>query len=120
MTNTTDKDEIERLRAQVETAKEVILRGVEIMDTHQIGRWVGVRTFLEQGTDAYLSPPKEQAEKAEALDYLVQNATVENYIVTTTLNISMYKKDMPPILRKMLENKPCSPTTKYSITLMFS
>lgn len=44
---------IARLRKQVETAKIIVGRGVDIMTPAQIGRWEGVRAFLEQDEDAY-------------------------------------------------------------------
>ena len=48
------KDEIiARLRKQVETAKIIVERGVELMTPQQIGRWHGVRAFLEQDEEDY-------------------------------------------------------------------
>lgn len=46
--------EVRKLRAQVETAHEIVIAGIQIMTPGQIGRWRGVRSFLEQDTDDYL------------------------------------------------------------------
>jgi hypothetical protein len=48
------KSEYKRLKAQVETAMEIIQRGVDLMTDEQLGKWKGVRSFLEQQTDDYL------------------------------------------------------------------
>lgn len=48
-------DEIERLRNQVEIGQQVVNFGVGLMTKEQVGQWVGVRHFLEAGTEMY--PP---------------------------------------------------------------
>lgn len=48
-------DEIDRLRYQVEIGQQVVNFGVGLMTTEQVGQWVGVRHFLEAGTEMY--PP---------------------------------------------------------------
>lgn len=47
------RSEIERLRAQVAVAKQIVTAGVELMTPSQLGQWAGVRAFLEQETDDY-------------------------------------------------------------------
>lgn len=48
------KDElIARLRKQVQAAMDIVNRGVDLMTPTQIGKWQGVRAFLEQDEDAY-------------------------------------------------------------------
>lgn len=47
--------EIRRLRNQVEIGQAVVNFGVGLMTKEQVGQWVGVRHFLEAGTDMY--PP---------------------------------------------------------------
>lgn len=49
--------EIERLRNQVAVALQIVAAGVEIMTGEQVGRWVGVGTFLEQETADYEGEP---------------------------------------------------------------
>ena len=46
-----------RLHNQVATAKQIVQQGIEIMDSEQVGQWVGVRSFLEQETDDYSETP---------------------------------------------------------------
>lgn len=46
-----------RMRNQVETGKQIVQQGIEIMETEQVGQWAGVRSFLEQETDEYLETP---------------------------------------------------------------
>jgi hypothetical protein len=50
-----------RMRNQIETSKEIIGRGIEIMDSEQVGKWTGVRSYLEQSTADYSDKPKEQS-----------------------------------------------------------
>lgn len=45
--------QITQLSLQVAAAETVILRGVALMDGHQIGQWDGVRAWLEQDTGEY-------------------------------------------------------------------
>lgn len=44
---------VEALQRQVEAARDVINRGVEIMEDHQVGQWTGVRAWLEMDTAAF-------------------------------------------------------------------
>lgn len=59
-------DEIDRLRYQVEIGKQVVNLGVGLMTTEQLGQWVGVRHFLEAGTDMYPPFPEEATPNAVA------------------------------------------------------
>lgn len=71
--NTEIAAEITRLRQQVEAARLVILRGVNIMTTEQVGRWVGVRAWLEQDSDDYVGyqRPRFYLDRAkQALDIM--------------------------------------------------
>jgi len=43
----------ERLELQVQAARAVNLRGIELMDGEQVGQWDGVRLWLEQGPEDY-------------------------------------------------------------------
>jgi hypothetical protein len=49
-----------RMRNQVETGKQIVQQGIDIMDTEQVGQWTGVRSFLEQETDKYLETPNAE------------------------------------------------------------
>jgi hypothetical protein len=44
------------MRDEIAAARSVILRGVEIMSDEQVGKWAGVRTWLE-ATDSDINPP---------------------------------------------------------------
>ena len=46
-------DEVERLRNQLEAGRNVVNLGINLMTTEQVGRWVGVRHFLEAETEMY-------------------------------------------------------------------
>jgi hypothetical protein len=46
-------DEVERLRNQLEAGRSVVNLGINLMTTEQVGRWVGVRHFLEAETEMY-------------------------------------------------------------------
>jgi len=45
--------EIERLRNQVAAGLHVVNAGVDLMSREQVGRWAGVRSFLEQVAEDY-------------------------------------------------------------------
>ena len=53
------RDEIERLRYQVAVGKDVVNFGLGLMTPEQVGQWVGVRHFLEAGTEMYPPFPEE-------------------------------------------------------------
>jgi hypothetical protein len=55
------------LRAQVEAARAIINRGVELMTAEQVGAWEGVRAWLEQDASDYAAPPAD-ARGAEILE----------------------------------------------------
>lgn len=44
---------VQMLEAQVEAARVIINRGVDIMESHQVGSWAGVREWLERETESY-------------------------------------------------------------------
>ena len=44
------------LRAQLEAARKIIERGVELMPLEQLGKWEGVRAWQESETEHYAAP----------------------------------------------------------------
>lgn len=44
---------MDRLQNQVSVATRIVNDGVSLMTTEQVGKWRGVRSFLEQETDDY-------------------------------------------------------------------
>ena len=56
-------NEIERLRNQVDIGQQVVNCGVVLMTKEQIGQWLGVRHFLEAGTEMYA--PLEEGPNVE-------------------------------------------------------
>ena len=47
------RDEVERHKNQNEVAKTIISAGVELMPCDKLGKWRGVRTYLEQTAEQY-------------------------------------------------------------------
>lgn len=50
-----------RLCNQVATGKDIVAAGVELMTAEQVGKWAGVRSFLEQDEGAYSDQPHNAA-----------------------------------------------------------
>ena len=59
------QQEVEALRAQVATARDIVNLGVSLMTVDQVGAWAGVRSFLEQPTEDYSPQHEVLAENLE-------------------------------------------------------
>lgn len=52
------KPTIEQYKEQVDSARSLILHACDIMETHQVGQWAGVREWLERDTETYVPQPQ--------------------------------------------------------------